>query len=102
MVLKMARSVARKAIANAAFRQRIPADIKRILAALPGRCRPTGSGKDEIVISLRTADPKAFRHLGVAAGRSGKATVKCLKAIRWLLLADAVPISRGGRTAGHA
>jgi hypothetical protein len=60
MVLKMARPVARKGTANAAFRQRIPADIKRILASLPRHYRPNGWGKDEIVISLRTADPKAI------------------------------------------
>lgn len=60
MAFRMARPVARRGTANAAFRQRIPADIKRILAGLPRRYRPTGWGKDEIVISLRTADPKAI------------------------------------------
>ena len=60
MVFRMARPVTRNGTANAAFRRRIPADIKHILSRLPSRYRPTGWGKDEIVISLRTADPKAI------------------------------------------
>ncbi len=60
MVFKMARPTTRTGTANATFRQRVPADIKRILAGLPRRYRPIGWGKDEIVISLRTADKGAI------------------------------------------
>jgi hypothetical protein len=56
----MARPVTRKGTANASFRQRIPADIKRILVCLPASYRPPGWGKHEIVISLRTADKSAI------------------------------------------
>lgn len=56
MVLRMARPVTRKGTANPSFRKRIPADVKRLLDGLPEPYRPKGWGKEEIVITLGTAD----------------------------------------------
>jgi hypothetical protein len=56
MVLQMARPTTRKGTANVTFRKRIPADVKRILDRLPAAYRLRGWGKDEIVITLGTAD----------------------------------------------
>ena len=58
MVLRMARPVARKGTVNPSFRKRIPADVKRVLDGLPDAYRPKGWGRDEIVISLGTADKR--------------------------------------------
>lgn len=58
MVLRMARPITRKGTDNPAYRKRIPEDVKRILDKLPASYRPTGWGKNEIVISLRTADKR--------------------------------------------
>ncbi|WP_457798835.1 DUF6538 domain-containing protein [Methylocystis sp. S23] len=69
MVLRMARPITRKGTNNPAFRKRIPEDIKRILDKLPASYRPTGWGKNEIVISLRTPDKRkaAAEHARISA-----------------------------------
>ena len=70
MVLRMTRPITRKGTVNASFRKRIPADVKRILDALPSRYRPEGWGKKgEIVISLRTSDRRTIpgEHARIAA-----------------------------------
>lgn len=59
MVLRMSRPTTRKGTANPCYRKRIPADVKRVLDQLPAAYRPRGWGKEEIVITLGTADRRA-------------------------------------------
>jgi hypothetical protein len=58
MVLRMPRPQSRAGTANRQYRRRYPADIKPILERLgPSYRRPAGWGRDEITLSLGTADP---------------------------------------------
>jgi integrase len=65
----MARPITRIGTNNPAYRKRIPEDVKRILDKLPASYRPTGWGKNEIVISLRTPDKRkaAAEHARISA-----------------------------------
>ncbi|MET4372488.1 integrase [Bradyrhizobium sp. LB12.1] len=56
MILKMACPTKRPGSDNWYFRKRIPADVQAILAKLPKGQRPANWYKDQISISLRTAD----------------------------------------------
>lgn len=58
MVLRMARPITRKGTNNVSYRKRLPADVKRILDKLPKSFRPTGWGRNEIVIATGTADKR--------------------------------------------
>ncbi len=51
MVIAMSRPIARTGSRHLSVRQRIPADVRRILATIPDWPRPKGWGKEEIVIS---------------------------------------------------
>lgn len=56
MILRMACPTKRPGSDNWYFRKRIPADVQAILAKLPKGQRPASWYKDQISISLRTAD----------------------------------------------
>ncbi len=58
MVLRMARPTKRKGTHNVQFQKRVPADIKKVLDALPRHYRPAGWGKEFITISTGTADQR--------------------------------------------
>lgn len=69
MAFMMARLTSRNGTANIQFRRRIPADLRQAIAVLPEGQRPKGWGRNEIVISLGTADRAEAkrRHAEVAA-----------------------------------
>ena len=69
MVLRMARPAKRKGTANHQYRKRIPPDVQKRLQNLPPAYRPSGWGKDEIVISTKTSDPRKAKaeHARIAA-----------------------------------
>jgi hypothetical protein len=56
MVIRMARPTTRKGTSNVTYRKRIPADVRSTLDRLPAVYRSRGWGKEEIVITLGTAD----------------------------------------------
>lgn len=61
MVLRMACPTKRRGSDNWYYRKRIPADVRAILAKLPKAQRPANWYKDQISISLRTADRSVAR-----------------------------------------
>jgi len=61
MVLRMACPTKRSGSDNWYYRKRIPADVQAILAKLPRDQRPPGWFKDQISISLKTADRATAR-----------------------------------------
>jgi len=70
MVLQMARPSARAGTANRQYRRRYPTDIRRILNGLGASfTRPPGWGREEITLSLGTADPAKAKaaHARIAA-----------------------------------
>jgi hypothetical protein len=58
MVFQMARPTKRTGTQNIQFQKRIPADIKKVLDALPHHYRPRGWGKNFITISTGTPDKR--------------------------------------------
>lgn len=112
MGLRMARPVTRSGTANASYRKRIPADVKRILDTLPASYRRKGWGQNEITITLGTTDRrKAAAEFARISAEVKQRFADILRAyershtrIRWGLLARSIgrPECREGMLAINA
>jgi hypothetical protein len=90
----MARPITRKGTKNPSYRKRIPADVKRVLDKLPKSYRPTGWGKDEIVISAGTSDSrKAAAELARIAADVEARFARLRSGVKSLSQKDAVALS---------